>query len=117
MNPDMNWSRFTVSQARELADRAHQPRQVCEDHFFQLAKVFIQQQASSGRYHCDYNVPGFTLGLPLYNAQEIAQGLERRFRREGWTAKASGTRLRVEWASAYKPVLKSVDGFKSRWGR
>lgn len=112
MNPDVDYSRFTVGQARELADRAHQPQRICEEHFYQRVKMFVQQQASMGNYKCYYSIPPFTLGLPLYNMSALLEGLEKRFRKEGWTVRALGAGLEMSWGSAYKPVLKSLDRAK-----
>lgn len=114
MDPDRDYARLTVGQARELADRAHMPQRICEDHFYERIKLFVQQQASMGHYKCHYPIPGFTLGLPLYNVGDLLANLEKRFRKEGWSARASRGGLEVSWASAYKPVLKSLDRLRAR---
>lgn len=118
MNPDADYTRLTASQARELADRAHQPQKICEDHFYHRIKVFVQQQASMGHYRCIYTIPGFTLGLPLYNVAEMASNLEKRLRKEGWTVRASRDMvLEISWGATPKTVLKSLDGLRSHRGR
>lgn len=112
MNPDFDHVHMTAGQARELADRAHQPQRICEDHFYHRIKVFVQQQASMGNYKCYFVIPSFTIGLPLYNVPEMLEGLEKRFRKEGWTARVAGAGIEVSWATSYKPVLKSLDRAK-----
>lgn len=113
MNPETDYSKLTVSQARELADRAHQPQKVCEEHFYQRIKLFAYQQATMGHYKCSYCVPAFVLGLPLYNVYELVSNLEKRLKKEGWNVKASGTSVEVAWGSAPKLVLKSLDGLRN----
>lgn len=107
LNPS-SWTTLTASQARDLADRAHQPQKVCEEHFLNLIKLFIKQQASTGKYECDYNIPGFMLGLPLYDPYELARTLEGRLRREGWKVKRTLLRLTISWASQIKSVIKGL---------
>lgn len=104
----VTFERMTAGQARELAERASAPQRICEDHFYSRLKLMIRQQASQGSYTCTYAIPGFELGLPLYNARDVAASLQERFSKEGWKVARSGTILRIGWRSASRPFLKSL---------
>lgn len=103
------FERLTAGQARELAERAAAPVRICEDHFYGRLKLMIRQRASQGGYTVSYAVPGFELGLPLYDAREVAANLQARFSKEGWRVSRSGTALRIDWQKASRPFLKSLN--------
>lgn len=100
--------RITAAQARDLAERAGAPQRVCEDHFYRQLKLYIRNEASQGSWECTFRVPGFSLGLPLYSANEVAQGLADRLAKEGWRVQRQGLALHVAWKAAPKTVLRNL---------
>lgn len=99
---------LTATGARMLADQARIPQRISEDAMYKRIKVLIYQQASHGQTSCEFRIPAFELGLPLYNPGSVSSALEMRLKKEGWGVRRAGLLLQIDWGAAPRGILKAT---------
>lgn len=99
---------LSASGARMLAEQARMPQRISEDFFYKRIKWLVYHQASLGQTSCEYRVPAFELGLPIFNPDSVSKALEIRLKKEGWGVRRDALRLQIDWGGAPRSILKSA---------
>lgn len=99
---------LSASGARMLAEQARMPQRISEEFFYKRLKWLVYHQASLGQTSCEFRVPAFELGLPLFEPEGVAKALETRLRKEGWGVRRVGQGIQVDWGAAPRGILKST---------
>lgn len=91
--------RLTVQMAQQMTYRAQSPLRVTEEKLFNDCCSQIAVCAQQGLTDTVFQVPAYSLGLPLYDPRHLRDVLAYRLQREGWKVKVKEPDLLwIGWA-------------------
>lgn len=104
--------RMTVQMAQQMTYRAQSPRRVTEEKLYNDCCSKIAMSAQQGQTETVFQVPAYSLGLPLYSPKHMRDVLAYRLHREGWKVKVRDPDLLwVGWPlNDAKPPAKKKTG-------
>lgn len=101
--------RLTVQMAQQMTYKAQSPQRVTEEKLYNDCCSKISACAQQGHTQAIFQIPAYSLGLPLYNIRYMRDVLAYRLQREGWKIRTRDPdAIWVGWAAQEtKPAAKA----------